>query len=154
MSQAVRDARGVLPVEHRSALTVEVHGGLVHVEFVEHRSERSTPLNVLGGCRIAGVHLHLKISVLGEQRHLTGSITPIGTVGAGVDYFSDSQRVDHLSKRKIRMRGAPEISRVNSFAAPSRSIRGSPHVAIGVVDCPRSGAELVSDGCAVMGVLL
>ncbi|MDT5242107.1 MAG: hypothetical protein QOD97_4305, partial [Mycobacterium sp.] len=55
-------------------------------------------LNVLGRCGTTDVHVHLEISVLGEQRHLTGSITPIGTVGVRVDQFSDRQPVGHLLK--------------------------------------------------------
>jgi hypothetical protein len=92
-------------------LTVEVHGGFVRVEFVEHRDKGLTALKMLGRHRIAAVHVHEKIRVLGEQRHLTGGVASIGTVSVGVNQFPDRQPVGYLLQRQIGMLAAPELPR-------------------------------------------
>src|ERR1700737_52747 len=57
MRQAVSHPRSASTVEHRGALTVEMHGGHVGVELVEHRGKRGPPPNVLGRRRAAAVHI-------------------------------------------------------------------------------------------------
>src|SRR5246127_5896483 len=56
MRQAVSDPRSVITVEHRGALTVEMHGGDVGVELVEHRGQGGPPPKGLGRRRAMAVH--------------------------------------------------------------------------------------------------
>jgi hypothetical protein len=51
---------------------------------------------MLAGCGTTGVHVHLKITVFSEQRDLTTSITPIGTVRLRVDQLSYREPVGHF----------------------------------------------------------
>ena len=101
VSETVRYPRGVVTLEHRSALTVEMHGGFVDVQFVEHRCERISSPKLLSGHRISAVHVYEKVRIVGEQTHLTSSVAPIGTVRVGVDQFADGKSVRRLSRGQV-----------------------------------------------------
>jgi len=91
MRETVGHPTSSVALERHSALAIEMSGGFARVEVVEDRCQRIASPKVLGRNRIAAVHVDEKLSVRGEQRHLSRTIAPIGAVSVGVDQFTDRQ---------------------------------------------------------------
>jgi low temperature requirement protein LtrA len=94
MGQAVALARRpVVAVQGNGALAVEVRGGPVGVEVVEHRGQGLAPVQGLRRLGGRGVHEHQEAGVLGEQAHLALGVPPVRAVRVGVDQLADGQPV-------------------------------------------------------------
>ena len=136
MGQAVALAGGLVPGQRDRALTVEVHGGDVLVEVVEHRSQGLPAVQLLGRRLGSQVIEDQEAGVFGEQGHLALRVTPVRAVGVGVNQLPDSQPVGRFLGRDGCMgrHGQPFVVRV---VAPVRrymkvSFEGKLHIPVAV----------------------
>jgi hypothetical protein len=104
VNQAAGHSRGSSAVDPCGALTVDMHGGLVCPESMAYRRQLRASPKFVGGHGIAAV-VDDKIDILGEQRHLSGSITPIRAVCVRIDQFTNRLPVSHLRQQKTGVIG-------------------------------------------------
>jgi hypothetical protein len=121
MREAVSFAGGTIAGEREDcALSDEVRGRFVLVQFGEDRSERGARMQFLRGCRIFRIHVHHEVRVGGEERHLAFSIATVGAMCIGLDKFPDSEPICRLFGRDSNVPGHQLVSALDSLA-PSKS---------------------------------
>jgi hypothetical protein len=85
---------GAIVVQRKDgALSNEMHRSCVLVQVSENRSERLARVQLLRGLRVFGVHVHHEVGVGSEQSHLAFRVAAVGTMGIGLDEFTDGKPI-------------------------------------------------------------
>ena len=100
MSQAIGFAsRSIRREGENCALPDEVRGGVVLVELRKNRGKRLPRPQLLGRLRIFCAHIHHKVGVHGEERHLTVRIATIRAVRVGLNELSNCETICRFAGR-------------------------------------------------------
>jgi hypothetical protein len=119
MGEAVALASGSVPVEGDGALAVEMHGGDVLVEVIEHGGQRLSSVQFLTRFGGRQVIEHQETGVLGEQSHLTLGVARVRAVRVGVEQLPDGEPVGGFGASDRCMGGHGESSSLVSVIRPA-----------------------------------